>query len=327
MHFIASIDGYDATGNFVYQNSLIPHHIFDISLGDYGVNLFFFISGAALAYTRSGSWGSYYRKRAKSLFPMYWIALFCATSIEFIIHRGIGFGENWEIIISALGLDGYFMLMGWDGYHFYQVGEWFLGCIILIYLFFPIVYELFRRNWLATAVLVTAITIGLSFTGIHQEWFFLKYVYIVLGMVFVTRIRAMKNLKVWAVNAVLAAIVVFGGRVLNYSLKRMILTWITFCAVELAAEFLSPHLERYRSGIEQMSALTFPIYLVHHKILYYLVPQFDLETIQKREVCLLYFLFIALSVVTAAVLKWSYIKIRTFFAGSNPDEARPKAGK
>lgn len=312
-HFIASIDGYEATGSFIYSNSLIPPHFFNVYLGDYGVNLFFFVSGAGLAYSKRGKWTSYYRKRAKSLYPMYWIAFFSITSIEFIRNHGLGNGSNWEFLVSIIGLDGYSLLMGWEGYHFYQVGEWFLGCIILMYLFFPLLYELYKRNWQATAGAVIAVTIGLSYSNMNQEWFFLKYAYIVLGMVFVNKIRTFKSLHVWIVNGFLILLFAVGDRFLSYAVRRLIITWVTFSLIVLVSELSSVYLEKHRDGIEKISSLTFPLYLVHHKIIYYFIDQFDLQTISKKEVCLLYCIIIVVSVLISEGMNYFNNQIQLRF--------------
>ena len=56
-------------------------------------------------------------------------------------------------MFSVLGLDGYLLPLGAN---FYKIGEWFLGCLLLIYLLFPLLRRLQngrRRCLAATAAL------------------------------------------------------------------------------------------------------------------------------------------------------------------------------
>ena len=60
---------------------------------------------------------------------------------------------KWKLVFSVLGLDGYLLPLGAN---FYKIGEWFLGCLLLIYLLFPLLRRLQngrRRCLAATAAL------------------------------------------------------------------------------------------------------------------------------------------------------------------------------
>lgn len=75
IHFNASFSAWSG-GVFTYPNAVFPNFIFNQSvyLGDFGVSLFFILSGAAMFRTYGGreiSLGAFYRKRFLSLYPMF----------------------------------------------------------------------------------------------------------------------------------------------------------------------------------------------------------------------------------------------------------------
>ena len=82
IHFDASICGFDTTGKFTYiQNTLIPNTYWGVYLGDIGTGLFFLLSGACLEYTGNvfhrlnlSELIHFYYRRAKNIYPFYWIA-------------------------------------------------------------------------------------------------------------------------------------------------------------------------------------------------------------------------------------------------------------
>lgn len=96
IHFNASFSAWSG-GVFTYPNAVFPNFIFNQSvyLGDFGVSLFFILSGAAMFRTYGGreiSLGAFYRKRFLSLYPMFWLAWFAAAAVGVLVYGGIGSG-------------------------------------------------------------------------------------------------------------------------------------------------------------------------------------------------------------------------------------------
>ena len=101
------------------------------SFGNFGVALFFLLSGYALmlrygeacplkAFTNGGFF---------SIYPLYWLCFFSLFFYSDILHGNLPPGvPGWSIIWSVLALDGY--LAGVVP-TFYLLGEWFVGCIVL----------------------------------------------------------------------------------------------------------------------------------------------------------------------------------------------------
>ena len=72
IHFNATVTGYFTLPHKLFA-SVLP---FGIYLGDFGSSLFFMVSGAALALTvpETQSPLVFYKKRAKAIYPLFWLA-------------------------------------------------------------------------------------------------------------------------------------------------------------------------------------------------------------------------------------------------------------
>ena len=124
--------------NAVYLYAGQPDKVFitaqigNIYIGDFGVSLFFIISGAALMYVYDEKCEliNFYKKRFLSIYPMFWIAYFIAFLYQFYVNKGIDLTvPKRNILLTLFGFDGYFAAVMPT---FYILGELFLGCIILI---------------------------------------------------------------------------------------------------------------------------------------------------------------------------------------------------
>ena len=115
--------------------------------GNIGVSMFFILSGASLLLSTQNKFSlpTFYKKRFLSIFPLFWCAyilmVFINTTI-FQVHQFTG-RNPFTFILTILGMDGF---LSYKIQNFYILGEWFLGCIIIFYIFFPIVRLFFYKN-------------------------------------------------------------------------------------------------------------------------------------------------------------------------------------
>lgn len=188
IHFNASFSAWSG-GVFTYPNAVFPNFIFNQSvyLGDFGVSLFFILSGAAMFRTYGGreiSLGAFYRKRFLSLYPMFWLAWFAAAAVGVLVYGGIGSGGAKALLATFSGMDGYLLSLGYGGLGaFYKVGEWFLGCMILLYLMMPLLLQGMKKHPLLTLGL--SVTVSILIHGETSNIFFLRRVpEVVFGMAF-----------------------------------------------------------------------------------------------------------------------------------------------
>lgn len=140
------------------ENSIVGTNIINDKWGKIGVALFFMISGSALMYNYKEKLTikEYAKKRFIGIYPMFWIAyslgyIYLFYSTKSSNMWGLPF---WKIIISILGMDGY---LGSYTQTMYILGEWFLGCIVIIYILFPILRILINKYPKITIIVATII--------------------------------------------------------------------------------------------------------------------------------------------------------------------------
>ena len=235
------------------------------SLGHIGVSLFFVLSGASLMvrYRDDCPLRPYLLRRAAAIFPMYWIGWGALFVYSDLLHHNLDRSiPLWRILWSVLAMDGYLNALAPN---FYKIGEWFMGCILLLYLLFP----LLRRAMKARP--------GLTLAGLaifHILWTLLypgrleiehhvlsRVLEFALGMGLALWRPRMPRWAPWA-GAVLAAIVLFvplpGPRMLNLPVLGVGLCLALWAAGDRITAV------PVRAGLKQLAALSYPLYLVHH---------------------------------------------------------------
>ena len=80
VHFNATVTGYFTLPHKLFTSTL-PLGIY---LGDFGSSLFFIVSGASLALTvpAEQSPAQFYKKRARAVYPLFWLAWFVVFQLS-----------------------------------------------------------------------------------------------------------------------------------------------------------------------------------------------------------------------------------------------------
>jgi peptidoglycan/LPS O-acetylase OafA/YrhL len=110
------------------------------------VTVFFAISGMVLYHNYSyiHSFKSFYFKRWKSIFPAYYLCfLFFFTRNVIKMKKVFYKGNKISLLFTLFGMDGYFDYLMKT---YYLIGQWFLGAIIIIYLLYPLILYIFKKN-------------------------------------------------------------------------------------------------------------------------------------------------------------------------------------
>lgn len=140
-------------------------HWITAPMGSIGVSFFIIISGAGI-YLSSRKWDgaiSFYKKRAKNIYPTFWFVYAFASCFILVFTGKVYIGSDpikW--VITLFGFDGY---MSWYMPTYYIIGEWFLGFIILMYVIFPLVRPLLQTNKMMTLT----ISVVISFIIYHYN--------------------------------------------------------------------------------------------------------------------------------------------------------------
>lgn len=131
-YLTASLSAAPAVGFLTYANG---------SMGHIGVSLFFILSGYTLFLRWDGRMQlrPYFLSRIRSVLPMYWIGYLVLFVYTDILHgafpRDI---PKSRLVLTFLGMDGYLAAVVPT---FYKIGEWFVGCILLLYAVFPLLLK------------------------------------------------------------------------------------------------------------------------------------------------------------------------------------------
>lgn len=303
IHFNAAVTGY-----FTYPSKLFGSVLpFGIYLGDFGSSLFFMVSGAALAYTSKDPLDlpAFYRKRAKAVYPMFWLAWCIAFSIRFVTKPSYYAGaKTASLLLTLVGLDNFAVAAGWVAQDFACVGEWFLGTILFLYLLFPLLRAGLKKHPVLTWCAVLAVSLPVHRMGWDSRLVAIHLPEFLLGMSFLTWSRRTKV-------AVLAAVLGFLATPLTaYDSK------IT-CAVFSAAAFLvlaalgsRIHWAPVQNVCALLSRYSYAVFLTHHVIVLRLVEHFDLSTITRRDTALLFGVYLLCVAAASAALYWLDGKIR-----------------
>lgn len=149
---------YHFSCTLIYYNiNCNPHILYRFANGNWGlvfVTMFFMLSGALLYKNNSTimSYKSFYVKRWKSIFPMFYMAFlifYIPTAVS--NHSLFYLGKPFSMILTLLGMDGYFL---YKIPNYYLLGEWFLGAIIFLYILYPLFLKFLSKPILTTCILV-----------------------------------------------------------------------------------------------------------------------------------------------------------------------------
>lgn len=311
IHFNASFSAWSG-GVFTYPNAVFPNFIFNQSvyLGDFGVSLFFILSGAAMFRTYGGreiSLGAFYRKRFLSLYPMFWLAWFAATAVGVLVYGGIGSGGAKALLATFSGMDGYLLSLGYGGLGaFYKVGEWFLGCMILLYLMMPLLLQGMKKHPLLTLGL--SVTVSILIHGETSNIFFLRRVpEVVFGMAFDRYFcpRHGKARTLWAGGTLagILALSTVGPKLVSagYGLEACVgICALTFLL--LALLFQNARNAKLIRPVSWIARYSYPIFLIHHQVCDYMSTRFYLPDLPRRTLYFAFFVYLVITALLAVLL-------------------------
>ena len=303
VHFNAQISGYNPETLFTYPNSIIPNFYWEgrIYLGSIGVSLFFMLSGSTLMLTyKPGNIFAYYKKKIKNIFPMFWIAFAAATIFDFFYNKAMPADNPLFLLLSITGLDGYLFTLGWIPFAFYKVGEWFLGCILILYLLFPFLHLCVEKKPFFTTLISLILYWFLTTLGVDSKVFLMRIPEVLLGMLFIKYDMEEKPLTIVAATS--------GVFLAAWFLRNHIdanTLCIAFCSTLFAIIAASSKLiksEKVKKCFADFAALTYPIFLVHHWIIQKMVQGFYLPALPKRSVIMMLIVYFAITLIAAKLL-------------------------
>ena len=299
VHFNAGVCGYN--GSFIHiENSIIPNFYLGsrVYLGSLGVSMFFMLSGARLMYTYRGV-KRFYIRRVQNIYPMFWIAYAAATIYDLLYYKGIGAANPLTMIFSLLGMDGYLVSLGLIAPDFYKLGEWFLGCILLLYIIFPLLHAGVEKQPVLTVVMALLLY-ALCVHHFNEITFFLRIPEMLFGMLFVKYHGEKRAAWLTAASACVLLIAWLTRDIIAPLTICIALSLFMFCLLTLISRLIRG--ERVKRVLAAGSKLTYPVFLVHHWLISKMMIGFNLEYMPRRTVVMLFFAYVVLTLILAEVL-------------------------
>ena len=302
IHFNATVTGYFTLPHKLFTSTL-P---FGIYLGDFGSSLFFIVSGASLALTvppDQSPW-QFYKKRAKAVYPLFWLAWVVCFSIRFISQPGCYAGaKTITLVLTFLGLDNFAVAAGWVGMDFACVGEWFLGSILFLYILFPLLQRALRKYPVLTWLITLAVCVPIHLQGWDARLVAVHIPEFLFGMTFMMLKDQVKLILLFVLGLGMNT-QPFGDEKLTCALFS---AWI-FVLLALVAPWLDKPLPR--AICAKMAKLSYAVFLVHHVIIQRLVRGFDLAALSRRDTAILFCVYLLAVYAASEALLWLQRRLR-----------------
>lgn len=295
--------------------------------GDTGglfVTVFFVLSGAMLYYNypKITSLKQFFYKRWKSIFPVFYLCyiLFFLLSTALSVWRGTGIfwgGNPLKLIFTFLGIDGTLTSIGLGNY--YLIGEWFLGIIILLYAIYPLLLYFFQKQ--STITFFVLLSLNAYFLLTPDRLFidainpFICAFKFLCGFVIIKHFTWFKSMIAFLIFSCITVLLLFIkipflSPVLSNELAGIAL----FCILLFVGQPIMKQ-KALKPTISYLGGLTFPIFLLHHRIISYAF-QFYLPGTWTTVLLFLALILVATTVAAGLVNKImkSILKSKAFLS-------------
>jgi len=274
--------------------------------GSIGVSMFFILSGAALTLSTQNNYSlvSFYKKRFMAIFPLFWASYIVVVfAMSIILHASPFVGKNQlTFLLTIAGVDG---LLSYKISNYYLIGEWFLGCIIILYILFPAIRFFFNKN--KHIVLATSLAFCVMLEKVYNAdmnllWFPLFRIFeFIFGMYFVSLFNNNSHkqnyILLLSVTVSIAAFFFFPlhDNIFFSNAIPGILFFVFLVSVSKIFEKYLP-----KKTINFLSKYSYVAFLLHHVILVQVV------TFSKNILLLPYYNYGIFSVTLFAIYLFSY---------------------
>ena len=281
----------------------------NINIGAVAVGIFFMLSGAGLMLSTKKDFKvfAFYKKRLVRLLIPFYVTYILVLLYRLIVLKDLyttyseGVG-GWRIIFTFFGMDEWLLSQGVRTYSL-GIGEWFLGCLIILYLLFPLFKFLLERyRWVFMAILTVGYILLAIFypfeTPEHMSIFFKGYEFI-LGMFIAT---AKKIDKKWLIITIPTLLVLmFWPTVIPISnaFKITIMCVIVFVSLSFIEPLLT---DKKWTKVLAISNFTYPVFLIHHQVIYKMTPVLKPYVGSRTSILLMFLAEIAVIIILAFLI-------------------------
>lgn len=273
--------------------------------GSLGVTMFFILSGVGLSYNypEIPNLNKYFFKRWKSIFPMFYIAWLPVYIRISIIKDNFFWGGNpLLLILTFFGLDGYFLYLHSN---YYIWGEWFLGAIIIIYCLFPLLNVLYKKYFILTSILLLMLYVFNLLTDVFKINPFTNPITCVasfwIGMIIVNHKEILTQQYLNYILIIICLSIILEKISLNTIVSVNLLGISLFILSMNYSKIVITNIF-IRKVVTIINKYSYPIYLVHHVIIYRLVRLFPIESLNLGMYIFLLILVFTISFISAVIV-------------------------
>ena len=305
----------------------------NIHIGTPAVALFFMISGAGLILSSEKEAqfdiGRYFKKRVLRILIPYYVASLTTYFLHW--YRRIPFtAPKWTIIFNLTAMDGYLKVLGFDTMYVI-VGEWFMGCLVILYVLFPFLRACVRKApqatfWIAT-VLFAVLAVWNPFPiSQHQNVIFKCYDFLI-GILLV---RNAKKLPGWTVIPALLVI----GITLFWPVKIPVPSAFkitgtaasVFLLFQKSEDRLAKHV-KFNQFCSMCCTYSYEIFLIHHFVIVVLIDRFPQLRGTPAGLALLVVLILACSILLGIAIHMTAELIIRLLEQCMRRKSEPHAGQ
>jgi hypothetical protein len=268
---------FDVHSFYISKNAILISKLyyFKVYSGDIGVSMFIIISGLTLALSNQQNFSisKFYKKRFLAIFPSFWISWIFVALVFMMIGKTFHESQYWKFILTFLGIDGLFLhkMIG-----FYLIGEWYLGYILIMYIFFPLIYLKMKKN--PIQIFIILFLLNIIFHMRYDNFFKIAENHNPLMRVFDFSFGILLTIFINNKPKIKKILLIIGFLYLILYKKMFMLfpyeyhmTFIGF-SLFLVLEFLISIIRIEKVGIfvkiiRYMAKLSFLAFLVHHQII------------------------------------------------------------
>ncbi len=290
----------------------------------------FIISGYALMYNHENelSTKEYYIRRFKGLFIPFYIA-YTIMFLAYFAVNNVAAGSNsplYLLFFTIIGVDALVQEIT-GGLGFYLIGEWFMSCIVICYLFFPFFVRLIKRfKYLIMAILLLWNTILLFVFNPfdvqveHNPLFVLMYFYI--GMLLYELIGEKQISNRIRIICMIMAVTIFAyllvagytavfSVVVDQPFEIICVIWSLAMFIAIRDVRINPEKKIYKV-ITYISGISWYVILTHHLIITLLFRHYDISLYSRRETFTMLLLSVALTWFASIGVKSLSAKVKKY---------------
>lgn len=299
---------YYVNEKFVYNDKFFFPNV---NLGCLGVSLFLILSGVSLVVSEKKEFRllDYFKRRFMGIYPMYWCAFIFFLFVNFWVIPNAYEGVPLKnIIFSIIGMDGF---LAYKIPTFNTVGEWFVGCIVILYLVYPVLRLFIKKAPIITFVVLSGIYgILIKYYPFEMSPLFnpaVRFMDFVIGIYYAKFILLPNKIDTKQKKMIVFVISITGAVVTLVVSNNMPLLFnillsgiFTFITLMMVAEIVK--IEIIKEGIHIIARYSYAIFLVHHQIEGMLAIHYSGYILSKRDHFIVFIMYLLLVTVGAIIL-------------------------